>query len=254
MTGLKVAVSFLTRVPFGSAASTERDLASSVAWFPVVGALVGGTVALIYAGAVQGVPALVAAALAMAGGLMLTGAFHEDGLGDVADAFGGGWDREDALRIMKDPRHGTYGVLAIVLSLLVRAAAISGLDAWTALAVLPSAHALSRAAPVVLMRLLKPATSEGLGASYAASVTAARATVAVALGLVVAVALVGPWAIAAALCAGAGAAIVGFLSRSKIGGLTGDVLGAAQQAAEIVILVGAVAAITNGWMTAPWWR
>lgn len=254
MTGLKVAVSFLTRVPVGSGGLSERDLAGSVAWFPVVGALVGGTVALIYAGAVQLVPALVAATLAVAGGLMLTGAFHEDGLGDMADAFGGGWNREDALRIMKDPRHGTYGVLAIVLSLLVRAAAISGLDAWTAIAVLPSAHALSRAAPVVLMRLLKPATSEGLGATYAASVSAARARVAVALGLVVAVALVGPWAGPAALCAGAGAAIVGFLSSRKIGGLTGDVLGAAQQAAEIVILVAAVAAITTGWMTVPWWR
>jgi adenosylcobinamide-GDP ribazoletransferase len=78
--------------------------------------------------------------------------------------------------------------------------------------------------------------------------------IAVAVGSAIAVALVGPWAVPAVSCAAAGAAIVGILSWRKIGGLTGDVLGSAQQAAEIFMLVGAVAAVTNGWMVTPWWR
>src|SRR5205823_10740767 len=126
-------------------------------WFPVVGALLGLGAAGVYAGTRLVLPSLVAATLAVCVAVLLTGAFHEDGLADTADAIGGGWNREDALRILKDPTHGTYGVLAIALSVLLRVGAVAALDGWAALAVLPAAHALSRGAAVGLLGWARPA-------------------------------------------------------------------------------------------------
>ena len=147
MRGLRAAVAFLTRVPVGSA---DDDPGRSVPWFPVVGALVGLVVAGLYAGALQLLPALPAAAIAVAAGVLLTGAFHEDGLADTADALGA-WEPEEARRILKDPTHGTYGVSALVLVLVTRVGALSALGGWAALAVLPAAHALARAASLSML-------------------------------------------------------------------------------------------------------
>ena len=145
MKGLLGAVSFLTRVPVGGGIREAGELAGSVPWFPVVGAGVGLAEAGVYAGARMLLPPLVAASLAVVAGILLTGAFHEDGLGDTADAFAGGWDRESTIRILKDPRLGTFGVLAVAAGLLLRVGAVAALAPGAALAALPAAHALSRA-------------------------------------------------------------------------------------------------------------
>jgi adenosylcobinamide-GDP ribazoletransferase len=240
--GLLGAVSFLTRVPTGTGAVQPAELARFVPWFPLVGALVGVAVGLLYAGASALLPPLVAAAVAVTAGVAITGAFHEDGLGDTADAFMGAHDREDTLRILKDPRLGTFGVVAVAASLLLRVAAVAALTPASALAALPAAHALSRAAAVGLMAAVPPAAEAGLGAAYARALGGRQALLGVAAGLVLAVALLGVWALPAAALAGAAALWLGHLARRRIGGVGGDVLGAVQQAGEILTLLVATAA------------
>jgi adenosylcobinamide-GDP ribazoletransferase len=251
--GLRAATSFLTRIPVGTAPAEEPDVARSIAWFPVVGGLLGAAAAGAYAVARLILPPPVAATLAVGAVVALTGAFHEDGLADTADAFGA-WSKEEALRIMKDPAHGTNGVVILAISLLLRVGALGTLDRWSALVVLPAAHALSRAAAVGLLGSFEPATNEGLGASYASIVTGRRMAAAISVGLVLAVASIGLWALPASLLAGLGAWLVGYVAVRKIGGVTGDVLGAAQQVAEILVLLLGAAAVTKGWPLLAWWR
>ncbi|HYN16975.1 MAG TPA: adenosylcobinamide-GDP ribazoletransferase [Actinomycetes bacterium] len=245
------AVSFLTRVPARTGPRRPEELARSVPWFPVVGAGVGLAVAAIYAGARELLPPLPAATVAVVAGICLTGAFHEDGLGDTADAFGGGWDRDSTVRILKDPRLGTFGVLAVAASLLLRVAAVAALAPAAALAALPAAHALSRAGAVATMTALPTAGEAGLGASYVLALSRRRALAGTAAGLAVALALLGATAIWAAAAAALAAYLLGRLALRRIGGVTGDVLGAVQQLGEIVVLLAAVAAVTAGRWQSP---
>jgi adenosylcobinamide-GDP ribazoletransferase len=250
--GLLGAVSFLTRVPVGGAGAQEAgELATSVPWFPVVGAGVGLAEAGVYAGARVLLPPLVAAALAVVAGIGLTGAFHEDGLGDTADAFAGGTDRDSTVRILKDPRLGTFGVLAVASSLLLRVAAVAALPPAAAVAALPAAGALSRAVAVATMTALPAAADTGLGASYVRALSRPRALAGVAAGLLVAVALLGVTALWAAAAAGLAAALLGRLAVGRIGGVTGDVLGAIQQVGEILVLLAAAAAVSAGGWRSP---
>jgi adenosylcobinamide-GDP ribazoletransferase len=240
--GLLGAVSFLTRVPTGTGVAQPAEIARFVPWFPLVGALVGAVVGGLNAAAAQLLPPLVAAAVAVTAGVGLTGAFHEDGLGDTADAFMGGGDREDTLRILKDPRLGTFGVVAVAASLLLRVAAVAALAPTSALAALPAAHAVGRAAAVGVMAAFPPAAGTGLGAASARALGGRQALLGVATGLLLAVALLGAWALPAAAVAGVAAVGLGRLARRRIGGVSGDVLGAVQQAGEILTLLVAVAA------------
>ena len=251
MNGFLGAVSFLTRVPTGTGARRPEELAEFVPWFPVVGAGVGLAVAAIYAGSHTLLPPLPAASLAVVAGIGLTGAFHEDGLGDTADAFVGHHDRDDTVRILKDPRLGTFGVLAVAASLLLRAGAVAALTPAAALAALPAAHALSRAAAVATMTVLPAAAETGLGASYVLALSRWRALTGAAAGLAVALVLLGPTALLAAAAAGLAATALGRLATRRIGGVTGDVLGAIQQLAEILVLLVAVAAVTSGFSNSP---
>jgi len=226
----------------------------AIPWFPLVGAAVGLVVAGVYAGALQAVPALPAAAVAVASGVALTGAFHEDGLADTADAFGA-WEPEEARRILKDPTHGTYGVSALVLVLVARVAALSTLGGWAALAVVPAANALGRAAAVALFTAVPIATDEGLGASYALGADRRHVLLAVAGGLAVALAALGPTLLpVAALVAALGAGEVAMVAARRVGGLTGDILGAAEQIAETLVLLVGAAVATHRWVALPWWR
>jgi adenosylcobinamide-GDP ribazoletransferase len=249
--GFRAAASFLTRVPVrSSGAGPEKGLV----WFPVVGALVGLAIGASYAITAQVLPPLVAATLAVGLGAMVTGGFHEDGLADTADAFGGGWDRDDVLRILKDPRQGTFGVLALVIVSALKIGAIASLDPWTGLPVLVAAHALSRAAAISLLGFVAPATGEGLGASYARGVTRVQIGQTALVGGVLALPLLGVWLLPAAGITALLFVGLGRWSVTKAGGLTGDVLGAAQQVAEITVLLVASAVVTNGWATIPWWH
>ncbi|MBV8160040.1 MAG: adenosylcobinamide-GDP ribazoletransferase [Acidimicrobiia bacterium] len=252
VSGLRAAVAFLTRVPAG--AGDERvDVGRAVPWFPVVGGLVGLLVAAVYAAGRQLVAPLPAAAVAVGCGVVVTGAFHEDGLADTADAFGAR-DPADARRILKDPSHGTYGVCAIVLSLVTRTAAVASLGGWAAMAVLPAANALARAAALLLLGVVPVATDEGLGASYAAGVGAPQLVAVALVGAVVAGLFLGAWVGPAAALAMAGAFCFGFVGSKPGHGLTGDVLGAAEQGAEVGVLLLGALVVGQGWAGLPWWR
>ena len=105
--GLLVAVSFLTRIPVRH--KHELSVGSAAPWFPIVGALVGAVVGGVAWGVATLTSPLIGGTVGVLCGVLITGAFHEDGLADVADAFVGGWSTEDRLRIIKDPLHGSYG-------------------------------------------------------------------------------------------------------------------------------------------------
>jgi adenosylcobinamide-GDP ribazoletransferase len=184
----------------------------------------------------------LAALTAVSAGVALTGALHEDGLADTADGFCGGSDREAKLAIMRDSRHGTFGVLALVLSVLLRAAALDAIgDVLHASLALVAAHSASRAILPMAMRLLSPARVDGLGAS-AGTPSAASAVVAVFIGAIVTLAGLGPMRGTIAIClAGATVFAMAALASRQIGGYTGDVLGCFQQIGEIVMLLAASA-------------
>lgn len=249
--GLREAAAFLTRVPLATGGS--HDVASALPWFPVVGALVGLMVAAVYAGAAALLPDFPAAALAVGAGVVLTGAFHEDGLADFADAMGG-WTPEEARRILKDPTHGTYGVSALVLVILMRVAALTSLEPRTAVAVLPAAYAIGRGAAVALLAFIPTATDDGLGALYGQRVSRRQVAVVGAVTVTVATAALGVWAAPAALVAILCVVAVGRIARRKIGGATGDVLGAAEQIVEAGVLLLGAAVATQQWSGLPWWR
>jgi adenosylcobinamide-GDP ribazoletransferase len=184
--------------------------------------------------------------------VVATGALHEDGLADVADGFGGGATRERRLEIMRDSRIGAYGGAALVLALALRIGALAtlldrlGPPAATALVL---AASLSRVAALLPMALLPPARADGLSAGVGrpgrASLAVASGTGLALAGLAVPLGL--PWHGVALMVALAGLAALALtrLARGKIGGQTGDVIGACQQAAEIAALVGLVAAVAH---------
>jgi adenosylcobinamide-GDP ribazoletransferase len=241
--GFAAAVAFFTRVPIQSPACGAWQLADSAWAFPLVGAGIGAVAASAFLLAqLIGLGDWPAALLSVLSCLALTGALHEDGLADTADGFFGGRDRETKLAIMRDSRHGTFGVLAIVLSVLLRAAALAGIgDAIHAGLALIAAHAASRAALPAAMRALAPARAEGLGAAAGAP-RRPGAIGAAALGILIGFAALGPLRAVIALgLAGASVFSATRFARRQIGGYTGDVLGALQQVGEIVILLAASA-------------
>jgi adenosylcobinamide-GDP ribazoletransferase len=239
-----IATGVLTRLPVGADISLEPGAIAAAGWaFPLVGAGIGGLAALAFLfGLLLGCSTPVAALLALLASLALTGAFHEDGLADTADGFGGGRDRDAKLAIMRDSRHGTFGILALVLSLGLRAAALAALgEPIHAGLALVAAPAASRAALPITMRLLRPARDDGLGA-MAGTPSLAVALAAAATGIAIALVALGPARGAGALVIGAAAvALTAMLARRQIGGYTGDVLGAFQQIGEIVMLLAAAA-------------
>lgn len=240
---LKASLRFFSRLPL-PAAPDGPDFAGALRMAPAAGALLGLASALPFILALHwGEPPLVAALLALATAVLLSGGLHEDGLADVADGFGGGFSREKKLEIMRDSRIGAYGAVALILSLGLRAAALSALAATPGRAalVLAAAGAVSRAACLAPLILLPPARSEGSGqAAGVLSAMEARPAFGLASALA-ALPWLGGFAFAAclaatALAAGAVRALCA-LARAQIGGQTGDVAGAAQQIAEISVLL-----------------
>ncbi len=242
---------FLTRLPVRTTEAGPMDMAAAAAWFPLVGAVVGGVVGAVHYGLQQLMPTSVAAAVAVAVGVLITGAFHEDGLGDTADGFGGGWTPEERLKIMADPRQGTYGVAAIVCSVLVRVAAIGAMEGATAIAVVCAAHLLARNLAAMGLGLARPANRGGLAGSMRADAeakgttwrrTSLTATAWMVVFFLIVGSTLGPIAAVsmALVASGVGLAVVR-LARAKVGGVTGDVLGAIEQLAESAALVAATA-------------
>lgn len=237
--GLLDATAFLTRLRVPARPFGDHGLARAVPWFPVVGALVGGVVAAVYAASVLALPELPAAALAVAVGVVVTGALHEDGLADVADAIGGA-TVADRRRILHDPRHGSYGVLALVLSVTVRVAAVASLASLAAAGALVAAHAAGRTATVALMAL-GPMAGDGLGSRASQSVGRAATLAAVAAGTLAVVAGLQLWSVAAVALTAAVVLGIRRWARRALDGVSGDVLGACEQLTETALLLLAAA-------------
>lgn len=242
------AVMFLTRIPMPNVAEhNDAHLQHSSRYFPLVGALVGAIAGSVILLMVHVLPAQICIALSMALTLLLTGAFHEDGWADACDAFGGGRDRDDILRIMQDSRVGAFGAIGIAMMLGIKFLALSAIPWGLLLPALIAGHALSRAAAVTTMYAGTYArASGGKTRPIAAGVPATDAGIALALGLLTQLLL--PTAailsaVVAAAIAFAAAALLYAYFRARLGGYTGDCLGAIQQLSEVVFYLAMVAAI-----------
>jgi adenosylcobinamide-GDP ribazoletransferase len=205
----------------------------------VIGAAGGSAYAIASALAL---PALAAALIAVATTALITGALHEDGLADTADGFGGGATREAKLDIMRDSRIGTFGVIALIVSIGLRSAAVADIGLrWHVFAALIAAHVLSRGVLPAAMHRLDPARDDGLGAG-AGRPEQNQVFIALAIALAIAIVAIGlrP-GLSAAIVAAIVAMAIGWLAQRQIGGQTGDVLGAIEQSAETAALLAAAA-------------
>ena len=253
MSALTAAIRFLTVLPAGAQEWDARATARSVVFFPLVGLAVGGTAAAVNWVARLAMPDLPAAALALAAGVILTGALHLDGLADTFDGIFGGRDPRRRLAIMRDPSVGVYGIAAVGLVLIAKWGAIASMPnlyGWIAIAV--SAMA-GRSAAVAAMAAFPYLRTQGLGTAYNAGsrVTyAAAGLLAFALGFI----LAGPYGLAiVGGSALAGLAVSWFASRRLGGGVTGDVYGASVEIAETCALIAFVAIFNVGAAIAPVW-
>jgi adenosylcobinamide-GDP ribazoletransferase len=238
------AIAFLTRLPVGRAFRFDaKQVARSQRWFPLAGALLG----VIEAGAVwlgtRWLPLLVAAVLVVALDAWLTGAMHLDGLADTADGFGGGTTREDVLRIMRDHAIGSYGAVAAILAILLKVASIAALiPEGRAFAAVLLAPILGRWSAVLLSAVMpyaRPVTDDHPRSVGSPARFVGKWELAIATATAVAFAAwIGRWrgAFAFALVA-AISALWGWRCKRRIGGITGDTLGAAVVASECLVLV-----------------
>lgn len=238
LASLAAALRFLTRIRIPGPETRPEDLSRAVAWFPLVGALVGLATAAVHVLGLGWWPAPVAGVLAVGFGLLLTGGFHEDGATDAADGLGGGWTRERVVEIMRDSRIGAYGAMALWVLLSFRLAVLVALGR-RALIALPLAMAWGRWAVVVILTALPPVAT-GLGSQVRgdmgrrplilATLLAALVTAAAgALGLRML------WQPAAA--AGMSALVWIVYLKHRLGGQSGDLLGAGNQLAEAAVLL-----------------
>ncbi|MDR2451908.1 MAG: adenosylcobinamide-GDP ribazoletransferase [Candidatus Accumulibacter sp.] len=241
---LHSAVMFFTRIPLPSLADYDpADLQRSSAYFPLVGWLVGGAAALAWWGAARIWPPAVASGLSLAITLLLTGAFHEDGFADLCDGFGSAAPRERVLEIMRDSRVGAFGVIGIAVMLALKWQAVAALPLqpdWLAPALLLAAHAVSRGASGTLMTTLAYVSEQGKAKPLATALRGWR----LALSLVFALAplaFLPPrfWWALFAVAAARGA--MARLCKRRIGGYTGDCLGATQQVCEAAFYLCALA-------------
>jgi len=216
--------------------------------FPIVGAIVGGL--LLGADWLLGrvLPEGPRAALVVAAWAGVTGALHLDGLADTADGLMVPGDRTRRLQAMTDPRLGAFGAVAVAALLLVKWSSLAALDGRLRLGALLLAPALARGAVLLPMALVPPARSEGMGA--AASRGLAATTAVAANGALAALALLPffPWGPALALGGAAAALGVSLLALRRLGGITGDVLGAGIELAEAAVLVLCATSVRRGWL------
>jgi adenosylcobinamide-GDP ribazoletransferase len=250
-----LALGFFTRIPVLSFVDfQESELNHSVKYFPLIGCLVGliGVIAFYISG--QVFPHTVAVLISMAATIFATGAFHEDGLADSADGLGGGWQREQVLTIMQDSRLGTYGAIALFLVLMFKFQLLTAMHADTVICVLICAHALSRLTAVWLMVALPYTKASGKAKPLATEISRRDFCVANLFGLLPLLVLLwlmqdamGIWQVTLGyVCLLAGAIGAGWvwwlgLLKRKLGGYTGDTLGAIQQISEIMFYIASLA-------------
>jgi len=250
-----IALQFFTRLPIPLWVGFEQAwLNHASRYFPLVGLVVGAIAATVYALTALCLPAPVAAILSTAATIYITGAFHEDGFADTCDGLGGGMTRERALEIMKDSRVGAYGAIGIVCMLGAKLAAVATLPPASAIAALLLAHPLSRLAATSLIWKMDYARAEGKAKPLAVRMSATEFGIAAVSVVLPAAALIltgalDPAAIVAALLITIIAAL--WLARKfarRLGGYTGDCLGAVQQLTEAAIYIAILATLGQGAM------
>lgn len=245
----RVALQFMTRLPLKPIDGFDPVwLDQSAKYFPLVGALVGviGAAIIVIFSAVlpQPLPML----FGLVACIVATGGLHEDGLADTADAFGGGQSRERRLEIMKDSRIGTFGALALISMLAIKATALLSIGPIQMALALIAAHAAARLAAVIAIRLMPYAgdVDSAKVKPLANGATGSGLVLAVTFGLLPGIALLSPVTFAMSIVAASlAAALLAFQSRRLIGGYTGDVLGAIEQVFETAFLVAAAAVIAG---------
>ena len=230
----------LTRIPINwEKVSGEAPNLGRAMWaYPIVGLAVGGLSAAVYYVVFSiGMPALLAVFLALISAILITGAFHEDGLADVADGFGGGLTREKKLEIMRDSRIGTYGGLALIMAILLKGASLSQLPPLMAVKALVISATVSRAMIIVAALILPPARKNSLATEAgkpSVGVCLTAFTAAGATGFLLA-------GLTASLYLTASTLVITLLfcrlAYRQVQGFSGDILGATQQLAEISVLV-----------------
>ncbi len=234
---LATAVQFMTRIPLPAFRFEPDMVLGGAKFFPLIGALVALGAIGIERGLRSHLPPTVVALAVLAYLVILTGGFHEDGLADTADALGGGWTKPRMLEIMHDSRIGSFGTLAICLSLLARWGLLSAMPVARFPFYLLTAHVLCRWTTLPLGAFMDSARSDGLGAKLAHKIPLWSA----ALGTLLAFLIVGWTLRLQALVPIAVVSLITLLSglyyRSQIGGVTGDCFGATNQLAEIAVYV-----------------
>jgi adenosylcobinamide-GDP ribazoletransferase len=251
-----IAVQFFTRLPIPRWVGFEQEwLHHASRYFPLVGVVVGAIAAGVYAAAATIFPAPVATVLSTIATIYATGAFHEDGFADTCDGLGGGMTRERVLEIMKDSRVGAYGAIGIVCMLAAKLSALAMLPPASAIGALLLAHPLSRLAATSLIWRMEYARAEGKAKPLAERMSTtefaiATGTVAIAAALLLAADALDLRAILASLltCALATWWLARKFAR-RIGGYTGDCLGAVQQLTEAVIYLAVLATLGHGALT-----
>lgn len=241
------AIQYFTRLPVPRwTGYSERRLNDAVRYFPLVGILVGLVAGLVFVLALTVFPQPVAVLLAMVAGILLTGCFHEDGLADACDGLGGGWDKRQALAIMKDSRIGSYGVLGLAFALALKFAALSALPAARFLAVAVAAHAFSRFMAVSVMATQRYVRDDD--SARARPVAQSISSAGLACAALFALAPLA-WLGSAGIAGAAGALALRLAAARylyhRIGGYTGDCLGAVQQITEIGFYLALLAWIST---------
>lgn len=244
---LLIALQFLTRLPLGARETLPTDwLARSAKYMPLVGALVGLAAGCVMALAALIIPAPLTTVIGLLTAVALTGALHEDGLVDTFDALGSGAGPQRSLEIMKDSRIGTFGAIALIAVLALKGAALLPLDQGSAARVLIAGHAGARLAAVLTLALLPHAGGAAKVSGKESAMTGREIGATLVFGLV-------PGFLAlpivtfgiAAFFAFAAAALMAHAAWRRIGGYTGDVLGAVEQVFETVFFIFAAAVIAG---------
>jgi adenosylcobinamide-GDP ribazoletransferase len=245
-----LALQFFTRLPIPRWVGFEADWQRhAIRYFPAVGLPVAGISSVVYLLALQIWPQTLAVLLAVGSGLWITGAMHEDGMADTCDGFGAGGGAERILRIMRDSHTGVFGVLGIGITLALKCTALNALPPHQVCAALLLAHPLSRLACFPLIRKLQYLRAEGKAKALAEHITATECWIGVftVLPLLLLAGLGGwlPWRglLFGMLLMVAGVWWLARLFVKRIGGYTGDCLGAVQQTAEVAVYLGLVAAL-----------
>lgn len=240
------AIRFFTRIPIPDRIPHSEALLNHAArYFPAVGLIVGLVSAIIFETSLTLLPQGVSILIAMAASIYLTGAFHEDGLTDMTDGLGGGWEKHRILEIMKDSRVGSYGVIAIAMVLAIKFACLESVPAAWVPVLLITGHAFSRYCSVLIMAGMHYVREDAFSKSkpLATQLSGNALIVATLFGLLPLLWLPFGVMVAGLVCALVATIWLGRKLQKWLGGYTGDCLGAVQQLSEVTFYLGALAAL-----------